>query len=85
MPVSGVIGGRFAALRGHARSHRSRAFLECSAKRVGAGAPAKGCKAAPITLKGQASPFGAFFLPACWSAWAARKRHRPTINHGPGR
>ncbi|MCO7058814.1 hypothetical protein LW566_23085, partial [Pseudomonas juntendi] len=27
-----------------------RAFIEFSAKRVGAGVPAKGCKAAPLTL-----------------------------------
>ncbi|MFK3682412.1 hypothetical protein [Pseudomonas sp. NPDC088890] len=40
--------GRFAALRGQARSHRDCVDLQVNASSVGAGLPAKGCKAAPI-------------------------------------
>ncbi|QDY36463.1 hypothetical protein CHR26_09520 [Pseudomonas putida] len=45
--LSGVFyWGRFAALRGHARSHRIVTGPEAGAIPVGAGVPAKGCKAA---------------------------------------
>ncbi|AVD92803.1 hypothetical protein C4Q27_10475 [Pseudomonas sp. SWI36] len=38
-----------AALRGQARSHRARAHPGACEVPVGAGVPAKGCKAAPIS------------------------------------